>query len=101
MPGRTPLQSSSPTAGAMLAVAPAEVDLMFSEPMNIKFTGVKVTGPGEIDVKTRDPMLMAHDRLLMATLDGTLGPGLYTVAWHALSADGQARYGKYTFVLNP
>ena len=100
-PGRPPLQSASPRAGEVLTVAPAEIDLMFSEPMNSKFTGVEVTGPGEIAVKTRDPMQMAHDRLFMATLDGTLAPGVYTIAWHALSADGHARNGEYTFVLYP
>ena len=52
---------------------------MFSEPMNMNVTGVEVTGPGEIAVKTRDPMLMARDRLFMVTLDGTLAPGLYSI----------------------
>jgi len=68
------LRSASPAEGATLTVAPAEIDLMFTQGVKRESTGVEITGPDKAAVETKDPMLMAGDRLFMATLQGTLAP---------------------------
>ena len=47
---------------------------MFTQGVKRESTGVEITGPDKAAVETKDPMLMAGDRLFMATLQGTLAP---------------------------
>jgi methionine-rich copper-binding protein CopC len=95
------LTSATPAAGATVAAAPTELDLTFSEDVNLKFTGVKVTGPGKASVKTGEPMLMGGKTTVMVPIAGTLAAGVYTVAWHALAADGHKTSGTYSFTIKP
>ncbi|MDQ0392703.1 copper homeostasis periplasmic binding protein CopC [Labrys monachus] len=95
------LQSATPAVDGTVAAAPTELDLNFSEDLNLKFSGVKVTGPGKAAVATGEPMLMNKNATLMVPLSGTLGAGVYTVSWHALSADGHKTHGSYKFTVKP
>jgi methionine-rich copper-binding protein CopC len=95
------LTSAMPAAGSTVTASPTELDLTFSEDVNLKFTGVIVTGPKKTVVKTGKAMLMSGNTKLMVPIDGTLDPGLYTVAWHALSTDGHKTNGTYSFTLKP
>lgn len=95
------LKSSVPADKAVVRTAPTELDLTFSEELNLKFTGIKVTGPGNKAVKTGEAMLMDGDKALMVPVPGALAAGAYTVEWHALSADGHKTRGKYTFTVKP
>jgi methionine-rich copper-binding protein CopC len=93
------LASSAPADKATVTVSPAELDLSFTEELNLKFTGVKVTGPKAKAVKTGDAMLMDGDKGLMVPVSEKLEPGVYTVEWHALSADGHKTNGTYSFTV--
>ncbi len=95
------LKSAVPAAGSTVSTAPTELDLGFSEGVNLKFTGIKVTGPGKAAVPLGEAMLMGGDTTLMVPVSGTLGAGVYTVAWHALSTDGHKTNGTYTFTVQP
>lgn len=95
------LKSSVPADKAVVKTSPTELDLTFSEELNLKFTGIKVTGPGNKAVKTDDAMLMDGGKALMVSVSDTLAAGTYTVEWHALSADGHKTKGKYTFTVKP
>ncbi|MEJ0097845.1 MAG: copper homeostasis periplasmic binding protein CopC [Bauldia sp.] len=95
------LTSAVPATGGTVSVAPTELDLTFSEGVNLKFTGVKVTGPGNAEVHVGDAMLMDGDTTLMVPISGTLVAGAYSVAWHALSTDGHKTTGTYTFTVKP
>jgi methionine-rich copper-binding protein CopC len=95
------LTSATPAAGSTITAAPTELDLTFSEDVNLKFTGVIVTGPKKTVVKTGQAMLMSGNTKLMVPIEGTLDPGIYTVAWHALSTDGHKTNGTYSFTLKP
>ena len=95
------LTSAMPAAGSTVTASPTELDLTFSEDVNLKFTGVIMTGPKKTVVKTGKAMLMSGNTKLMVPIDGTLDPGLYTVAWHALSTDGHKTNGTYSFTLKP
>jgi copper resistance protein C len=92
------LKSSVPADKASVA-PPSELDLTFSEGVNAKFSGIKVTGPKKEEVKLGKSMLMDGDQTLMVPVSGTLEPGTYTVNWHALSNDGHKTNGSYTFTV--
>ena len=95
------LQSATPAGGSTVATAPAEIDLTFSEAVELKFTGAEVTGPGKAAVKTGAASLAAGNRTVKIPVEGSLAPGVYTVAWHALSTDGHKTKGSYSFTLKP
>ncbi|MCW6506580.1 copper homeostasis periplasmic binding protein CopC [Lichenifustis flavocetrariae] len=96
------LKSSTPAADSIVATAPTELDLTFSEGVNLKFTGVKVTGPAKTAVATGNAALGASsDTTLVVPLSDILAAGSYTVAWHALSTDGHKTSGTYTFTIKP
>jgi methionine-rich copper-binding protein CopC len=94
------LLSQSPSEGVVLSAAPTLLTLKFSESVSLKFTGVKVTGLGDTEVslgtESLDP---ADDALLSVPVADVLGPGVYTVAWHALSTDGHKSTGSYSFTV--
>jgi methionine-rich copper-binding protein CopC len=94
------LKSAAPAPGSTLTAAPAELDLTFLEGVNLKFTGVNLTGPGKAPVQTGEATLMGGDTTFIVPISGTLVPGVYTVAWHALSADGHKAVGRYMFTVN-
>ena len=96
------LKSATPAAGGTVATPPTELDLTFSEGLNLKFTGVKVTGPSKAGVATGDAALgSGGDTTLVVPVTDTLAAGSYTVAWHALSTDGHKTSGSYTFTVKP
>ncbi|MBZ9937213.1 copper homeostasis periplasmic binding protein CopC [Mesorhizobium sp. BR1-1-16] len=95
------LEAALPAINGTVAKAPTELDLKFSEELNLKFTGVKVTGPDKKEVKTDDAMLMGGDKTFMVSLPAGLAAGTYTVEWHALSQDGHKTHGSYSFTVKP
>lgn len=95
------LKSATPPIDGT-ASSPSELDLMFSEGLNLKFTGVKVMGPDKKAVATGDAALGAGgDTTLVVPVSAPLAPGTYTVDWHALSADGHKTNGHYKFTVSP
>jgi methionine-rich copper-binding protein CopC len=96
------LTSATPAVGGTVATAPTELDLKFSEGLNLKFTGVKVTGPAKAPVATGDAALGAgDDTTLVVPISDALAAGSYSVAWHALSTDGHKTSGTYKFTVKP
>lgn len=92
------LESATPADMATVA-APSELDLNFSEDLNLKFTGIKVTGPAKAVVKTGDGKLMNANKTLTVPVSGKLAAGTYKVEWHALSTDGHKTKGSYSFTV--
>jgi len=95
------LVSALPPINGTVKDAPQELDLKFSEELNLKFTGVKVTGPDKKQVKTDGDMLMDGDKSFMVNLPAGLPAGTYKVEWHALSQDGHKTHGDYKFTVKP
>jgi len=94
------LQSAVPAADGAVSTSPPELDLTFSEGLNLKFSGVKVFGPDKAAVATGDAKLKPGDNTtLILPVSGTLAPGAYTVEWHVLSSDGHKTSGSYTFTV--
>ncbi|WP_131116522.1 copper homeostasis periplasmic binding protein CopC [Lichenihabitans psoromatis] len=95
------LKSANPPINGT-ASSPSELDLMFSEGLNLKFTGVKLMGPDKAAVTTGDATLgSSGDTTLVVPVTGTLAAGTYMVAWHALSTDGHKTTGTYKFTVKP
>jgi len=95
------LKTAVPAPDSVLKASPSELDLTFSEGVNLKFSGVKIVGPDKVAVKLGEPMLMDSDTTLMTTIDDTPAAGHYTVEWHTLSSDGHKTKGKYGFTIKP
>jgi copper resistance protein C len=96
------LESATPPVNGTVTASPSELDLKFSEGVNLAFTGVEVKGPGKKAVATGKAALRAEDdTTLVVSLVETLAPGTYTVAWHALSTDGHKTEGTYRFTVKP
>lgn len=94
------LMSAVPAADAAVSAAPGELDLHFSEGVNLAFTGAGVAGPGNAAVKTGEASLKpGDDTTLIVPIAETLPPGTYSVSWHALSADGHKTTGSYHFTV--
>jgi methionine-rich copper-binding protein CopC len=90
-------EGTVPEDGAVLAVAPSEISILFDEAATL--TRVALThSHGEDSDETRlDAPRIATDT---ATLDAPdLGPGTYTVDWRALSADGHPVNGSFSYTV--
>jgi methionine-rich copper-binding protein CopC len=82
----------------MAMPAPTELRLKFSEGLEIKFTTVKVTGPGKKAIETGPAKLDPSDNtVLIVPLKAALPDGKYTVDWQAVSIDGHKTKGSYGF----
>jgi methionine-rich copper-binding protein CopC len=95
--GHVSLTTSTPAAGENLDAAPDEVTLTFDgelDPAGSSFTvhdhdGTEV-GMGSVD-------LMVADRNVMSGSVDIAEPGVYTVEWTALGADGHEIAGAFSF----
>ena len=96
------LKSTVPAENATVQQAPTELDLTFSEGVNPKFTGAKLTGPDKAPVATGEPKLGAGgDTTLVVPVSAPLAAGTYKVDWHALATDGHKTTGTYSFTVKP
>lgn len=96
------LKAAVPAVNGTVATAPPELDLTFSEGVELKFTGCRITGPDKAAVPTGTATLApGGDTTLVVPVATPLRPGSYTVAWHALSTDGHKTSGTYTFAVGP
>jgi copper transport protein len=93
------LVSSSPGAGDVVPTAPTELRLVFSEPLEPRYSSVDLLDPvGRtvlLGVGTVDP---SDDHVLAVRLDSPLANGSYTLNWRNVSAaDGHSSSGFITF----
>jgi len=95
------LTKSVPADKATVAISPAELDLHFSEELDLKFSGAEIIGPNKASVKTGDAILTDEGKTLMVPLPEKLDPGAYEVEWHVLSTDGHKTTGAYGFRVKP
>jgi copper resistance protein C len=96
------LVSETPAANAVLTSAPTSLTLKFSEAVELKFTGVAITGADKSAVATDAASLDPKDAsTFIVPLKGTLASGKYRVQWHALARDGHKTNGSFSFTIAP
>lgn len=92
------LKHQYPAADANVDAAPQALTLNFSEGIEPKFSGVKITGAKQQDVKTGPVKRNENDKTqLIVPIEQALTPGEYTVDWHVVSVDGHKTTGNYHF----
>lgn len=94
------LTGSDPQDGAVVATAPKEVTLTFSEQVAMSDGSIRVLDPGGKRADTgAAPRDLQNGSTVKygVTLHSGLPDGTYTVAWQAVSADSHPVSGAFTF----
>ncbi|WP_326589203.1 copper resistance CopC/CopD family protein [Streptomyces sp. NBC_01294] len=93
------LTASDPTDGAVVATAPAQVTLSFSEQVAMGDDSIRVLDPQGKRVDTGELRDMCSGNTIRygTALHAGLPNGTYTVAWQAVSADSHPISGAFTF----
>lgn len=86
------LGTAVPADGAMLAEAPATMDLTFSEP--VAPIALRLIAP---DGSSRVLSAALHDTVLSVALPSGMGQGTYALSWRVVSEDGHPVGGTLTF----
>ncbi|WP_282694783.1 copper resistance protein CopC [Streptomyces sp. CC208A] len=93
------LTGSDPKAGAVVAVAPQEIGLTFSEQVAMSPDSIRVLDPSGRRADTGEIINMCSGSLVKygVALRAGLPDGTYTVAWQTVSADSHPIAGAFTF----
>ncbi|GAA0295732.1 copper resistance protein CopC [Streptomyces polychromogenes] len=93
------LTASDPKDGAVVATAPAQVTLSFSEEVAMGDDSIRVMDPQGKRVDTGELRNMCSGSVVRygTALHSGLPDGTYTVAWQAVSADSHPVSGAFTF----
>ena len=96
------LKAAGPAPGSVVNVAPKALRIQFNEAIELGFSGVDVTNEKGEKQPTGAATTSPTDKAqLIVPLAGTLAPGKYTVAWHAVGDDTHRTEGKYNFEVKP
>lgn len=94
------LERSIPARGAHLSAAPRQLRLTFTERPELTFTRLRLLGPGNASVAL-GALSLDSVRTVVASINGPLTGGTYTVVWQVAGADGHPVRGQYTFTIAP
>ena len=89
------LVASTPGNGARLAQAPAEVQMRFTEAVNLIPGGIRLVDEAGASVRTSEPAVAGHT--LTWSMPTDLAQGSYVVSWRVVSSDGHPVAGAFSF----
>jgi methionine-rich copper-binding protein CopC len=95
------LVKSIPARRAVLAKAPARVQLWFNERLEPQFAAISVWDAGGAQVDAGDAVVGPDDPKRLSVGLRPLTPGAYTVKFRVLSVDGHVVESEYGFRLRP
>lgn len=96
------LVAAKPAADATVATSPPELDLTFSESIDLKFSGAKLEDSKGSNIPLSPASLAKdNDKTLVIPLTKPLPGGNYVVTWHNLSRDGHKMKGTLKFTVKP
>lgn len=96
------LHRAVPAVGSVVAVAPTEIRIEFTEAVEPKFSGIAVQSRSGTPVATGAAAVDPSDaKTLVVPLTAPLPPGVYVVRWHVVSVDTHKTQGDFTFTLKP
>ncbi len=95
------LERADPSPAAQLAQAPRQLRLTFGEPLENRFTRVRVLDTSRQSIDRGDSRVAPDDpRTLLVSVNENTPDGLYTVAWRTVSAiDGHSASGAYPLLV--
>jgi copper transport protein len=92
------LDSSSPAPAAVLETAPSEISLDFNEPVTPVARSIEIYNQDGQRIVLGEALVSPDDPSVLIAKDVPAIPnGLYVVAWRAVSNDGHAIEGAYSF----
>lgn len=95
------LRRSSPGASDTVAAGPAVLRLVFSEPIELRFTQVELVGPGgSLGYLAGISVVPDSLGIVTAPVGRVLPAGNYVVRWQAAGDDGHVVRGEYGFVVS-
>lgn len=92
------LQEATPAPGANLAQSPAEIRLVFNEPVG-EGSGMTLLAADFTAVSLPTAVPADAPNTLLADNVPQLAAGVYTVQWQILSEDGHSQTGSYQFAI--
>jgi methionine-rich copper-binding protein CopC len=95
------LDRADPKVGSVVQVAPSELKIWFSEPLEGAFSSVQVLDQGGKRVDASAAQVDAENHQLLRVPLAQLGAGSYTVKWRAVSVDTHVSTGHFTFRVSP
>lgn len=96
------LDRAVPGVGATVSGAPGELQLSFTQNIEVALSGVRIASLAGAAVATSKPTGDAADpNVLHVRLARTLQPGTYVVTWHVVSVDTHPTSGSYKFTVTP
>lgn len=93
------LLRSTPSANSRTPSAPREVQLTFSEPVELAVARVQLLGANGRAVALAKPALADAGRTVRAAIPTTLAAGTYTVSWRVAGRDGHPVAGTFRFTV--
>ena len=96
------LKAARPGVGSTVTAAPRAIEIDFTEGVVPKFCGIVVKSAAGKAVALGKPANGgAGAASLVVPVEGSLAPGVYTVAWHAVSVDTHRTQGSFRFTVAP
>ncbi|MDQ1619457.1 MAG: copper transport protein [Actinomycetota bacterium] len=97
------LVNADPGSATVAPTSPAQVQLHFSEPVDVSADSVDVLDPDGAPVATSGARPAASPgstgNAVVVPLPAALRPGTYIVRWHLISRDGHPTVGEYRFAV--
>jgi len=95
------LRRADPPVGSTVPTAPAVIACDFTEALEPSFSKLEVQDAAGHRVDAGDMHLSPTDAKQMIIGLNKVGPGTYTVIWHAVSVDTHRTEGHFTFTVGP
>ena len=91
------LVGTDPPAGATLTFSPRQIRLEFSEQIEAEFNGIALYNSAGIRVDSGRASVDPQNVRVLVVPVNNLSKDIYTVSWHAISADGHPIEGVFGF----
>jgi|KBSSwiStaDraftv2_1062776.scaffolds.fasta_scaffold1127254_2 methionine-rich copper-binding protein CopC len=96
------VKAAGPAPGSVVKESPKAVRIQFNEAIVVGFSGMEITNEKGEKQAIGAASNAANDKAqLIVPVNGTLAPGKYTVAWHAVGDDTHKVEGKFNFEVKP
>jgi len=95
------LRRAEPAVGSTVRTPPTQVVCDFTEELEPSFSKLEVQDAVGKRIDAGDMHLAPNDAKQMVIGLTKLGPGTYTVIWHAVSVDTHRTEGRFSFTIGP